>query len=139
MAHFTWDDSFSVGIEQLDKQHKNIVRGINALSDSMEEGTKTKKTLFKLFRALKAYTDVHFSFEEDLLKKSHYPELDAHLHEHQQFIQNLETLQNAFESDFEKVNIEIKMMDFLKDWLINHIMMMDKKYTKHLQKKGVNK
>jgi len=137
MEHFAWDDSFSVDIESLDKQHKNIVRGINTLSESIKNGVKTKIFLFKLFKALKAYADLHFGFEEKLLEENKYSELYEHLLEYKEFVRKLNTLQHAFDSKEDAVMIELEMMDFLKDWLIGHIMMTDRKYTKFLQQKGV--
>jgi len=44
MKKIVWDDSFSVGIEELDKQHKQIVGVINRLIDEPKEGSIQTKS-----------------------------------------------------------------------------------------------
>ncbi len=126
-----WTEEYSVGITEIDNQHKGLVILINELFTLMTEG-KAKDNLNEIFEHLTDYTKKHFFSEETMLFKYAYPEFEQHKLEHLKFIEKL----NSFKSDFNKgkVTISIEILNFLKDWLLNHIKFSDKKYSEHISK-----
>src|ERR1039457_7165583 len=66
---FPWRDTYSVGIPQIDSQHKGLIRLINDLQTAMMEG-KGKQALSSIINDLIRYTESHFAFEEALLQQS---------------------------------------------------------------------
>jgi hemerythrin len=132
MPYLEWDARYSVQNEFIDSQHKNILKAINSLIDAIDEG-KTGVFCSKLHSALKAYTERHFSHEEKVLEKYNYPELSRQRKEHQYFIRKLEEIYEQMENDEEDIEVELQMLDFLKEWFYNHILKSDFDYVDTLQ------
>lgn len=126
-----WTDKFSVGIKEIDNQHRGLVIIINELFTYMSDG-KAKDKLNEVFDHLTDYTRKHFSTEELMLYKYAYPDIDQHKSEHKKFIEKLENLKSDFSNN--KITVSLEVLNFLKDWLINHIQKSDKKYETHIQK-----
>jgi len=131
MELIKWTDDYSLGISEVDNQHKGLVILINELFSLMTKG-KSKDHLVEIFDHLTDYTQKHFMVEEMMMEKYNYPDLEQHKSEHQKFIDQL----HVFKSDFktEKVTLSLEVLNFLKDWLLNHISITDKKYTPHIEK-----
>lgn len=134
MAFVTWSDNLSVGLFQIDTQHKNLINIINNLYDAMKAG-KGKDIIPKIIKDMSAYTITHFSYEEKLMQQYGYPEYEAHKKQHDTFVKKVK----EFEAEIAKGNITITLnvANFLKDWLINHIQITDKKYSSFFKEKGV--
>lgn len=125
MELIKWSDDYSVGITEIDNQHKGLVIVINELFNLMSEG-KAKGKLSEIFDHLTDYTKKHFQAEETMLIKYAYHEFDKHKNEHQNFISKLQELKLDFDKG--KITISVEVLNFLKDWLLNHILISDKKY-----------
>lgn len=135
MAEIKWRDSYSVGIEKFDNQHKKLVQILNDLLDAMHSGM-AHVILENKLNELVDYAHTHFSDEEDLFDRYDYPQKVEH---HNQHIQLLAQVQKLLE-DLSKGSIVITLQttDFLKDWLINHILGDDMEYASFFKEKGVN-
>ena len=131
---FPWDDSFSVKIGLIDMQHKKMVGMINELHRAMVGG-KGKKNLSSILSGLIDYTREHFITEEILMQAHAYPEFLTHKLEHQKLTKTVVGLQRRFRSN--EAGLTIEVMEFLKDWLRNHILGSDKRYAPYLNAKGV--
>jgi hemerythrin len=134
MALLEWKDSFSVSIPKFDDQHKKLISLINDLHAAMGAG-KGKEVLGKIFAELIEYTKSHFADEEAEFKKYNYPETFFHQKEHEKLTNDVVKYYNEFTAG--KATISIEIMNFLKNWLQNHIMGTDKKYSSYLKAKGV--
>jgi hemerythrin len=75
---------------------------------------------------LVAYVRDHFSNEETLMADNSYPELDAHMKKHNEFVTKINEFQMAFNNGKSALTIDI--MNFLKDWLVTHIKGTDRQY-----------
>ena len=126
MELIKWTKKYSVGITEIDNQHKGLVILINELFSLMSEG-KAKAKMPEIFDHLTDYTKKHFFVEESMLIKYGYKEYDQHKEEHQKFIAQLVKLKLDLEK--EEITISLKTLNFLKDWLLNHILISDKKYS----------
>lgn len=131
MELIKWADQYKLGIKEIDNQHYGLVIIINELFTLMTEG-KAKDKLNDIFDHLTDYTRKHFSTEELVLYKYAYPDLEQHKGEHKKFIEKLEGLKKDFNNN--KVTISLEVLNFLKDWLLNHILISDKKYADHVRK-----
>jgi hemerythrin len=135
MPLINWDDSYSVGIKKIDEQHKVLVKLVNELHDAMSQGAATS-VLSKVLGSLVDYTIIHFSTEEELMRSYSYPDLDKHKVEHDKLTGQVKDFQQKFLSG--KSTITYELMDFLSDWLINHILDTDKKYSPYFSSRGVS-
>lgn len=135
MALFSWDNSYSVNIREIDEQHKVLIKLINNLHDSMKVG-KGKEALGPILNELVDYTVYHFGHEEKLFTDNGYPESSQHKAVHAKLVEQVKAIKKDYESGNAVMTIEV--MHFLKDWLSGHIMGTDKKYSSFLNAKGIN-
>ena len=131
---FSWKDTYNVNIGIVDSQHKVLVDLINELHQAMMTRTG-KEHLGKILSNLIKYTQGHFKAEEGILQSNQYPDFDNHKAEHDRFTKTVLDFQDNFQSN--QIGLTIEVMDFLKEWLIKHIMGVDKKYTPYLKARGV--
>lgn len=134
MALILWNNNMSVNIKQIDEQHKVWVELINSLYDAMKVG-QGKVVLEKIIKDVVDYTSFHFNSEEELFKKHGYSETASHKEIHNKFKAEILEMKKKLEGDSSVSAVNV--MNQLKDWLTNHIMIHDKKYAIYLNSKGV--
>jgi len=132
MSYFNWDDSYSVGQNTVDDQHKTLVSLINELHEAMTLG-KSKQIMNKVLQNLLDYTVSHFSTEEKYMIKYNYEWYLPHKSEHRKFIDQVANFQKGYNEG--KMVLSLDVMKFLKDWLVNHILKTDKELGVFLQDK----
>ncbi len=134
--HFiSWDGSYSVGIEAMDNDHKQLLSLINSLQTAVYYPTDEAFER-KALRELVDYTKYHFQREEDLLREHDYPDYAPHKKEHEDMIAKVRDFCQAYEKDRERTIYDLTQ--FLKTWLIEHINGTDQKYVSFLHGKGVS-
>lgn len=129
MELLIWSHIYSVGIDKVDEQHKNLIKMLNDLHKALTESddrAAAKPFLDKLLD----YTVYHFKSEEELFEKHSYPEIEAHKKIHSQLVQDAMNYVKEYESGSEAINE--KLMVFLTDWLKDHILGEDKKFGRFL-------
>ena len=129
MALLNWSDDLSVKVNGIDNQHKMLVNLINDLHNAMKDG-KGKEKLGTILNELISYTKYHFSAEEKLMQKKNYPDYQQHKREHEAFTKKVEEFNNQFVAGSLFISNEVLL--FLKDWLVGHIKVTDKKYSPYL-------
>ena len=134
MPYIEWNNSYSVGIAEFDSQHQKLVDIINRLHDAMKAG-KGSTIIGDILKEMVKYTITHFTAEERLLEIHGYPKLASQKSEHAYYVEKI----NAFVKEYESgtVMMSINVSQFLKDWLMKHILGTDKEYTAYLNGKGV--
>lgn len=130
MPLFTWNDSYSVSVQQFDDQHKVLFNLINDLHDAMTQG-KGRDRIGQTLNTLISYTRGHFSAEEAALRKASYPNYAAHKKEHDALTTRVLEFENTFRAGTSNVTVEL--MGFLRDWLTDHILKNDKQYAPYLK------
>lgn len=125
MAYITWDEKYSVGVREVDLQHKKLVEMVNTLHDAMKAG-KGKDALASVLQDLINYAASHFATEEKYMTKFNYPAYPTHKNEHEKFVKQVLDFQKDFNSG--KAVMTLEVMNFLKNWLVNHILGTDKKF-----------
>ncbi len=126
MSYITWDHKFSVDVDIFDGHHKKLVSLINQLHDAMKKG-KSREVLETILDELISYTKYHFNEEERWMQQRNYPGYHGHKSEHDNFVKTVQ----EFKEEVNQGNqvISISVMNFLKDWLLSHIMGTDKRYS----------
>jgi hemerythrin len=135
MAFFTWSNSYSVGVQQFDTEHRQLFRIMSELYDGMKAG-KGKDVLDGVLQKLIRYTEQHFSGEEAVMKSTGYSDLQAQVDQHRQFTAKVKDFQAQYRAG--AVALSVQLLDYLRDWLTNHIAGADKRYTMFLNSKGVH-
>jgi len=130
----SWNKSMSVHVQALDSQHKSFIQTLNRLIAALDSNC-TADELFDIAERLREYTRVHFKTEEDLFRKTKYPDAREHILEHAKFKKAISGFTAKIKKDHIAAGFE--MVDFVEDWLINHLAMMDQKYSSWLTEHGV--
>lgn len=129
MALIEWKDSFSVGNDEIDRQHKRLFQLTNELHDGMMRG-EGRAVVGSLLEQVISYTKTHFAAEEQMMAQAQYPDLPAHRAKHQDLTRQVTAIYDEYRSGGAVVTL--KVLTFLKDWLQNHILETDKRYSGHV-------
>ncbi len=148
MFFMQWTPGMSVGVPELDDDHKVLIRVINQLAENAESDGRPA-VLRQCLYALMRYAEYHFGREEEVMNACGFPELSAHREEHQRFIAKIRRVAASFEqveggldagaggADKDAASIkdaktgarlDEELLDFLKNWLNHHILVIDMAY-----------
>lgn len=133
-ALFTWSDSLSVGVPEIDDQHKVLVELLNELHFAIS-GHRGSTECRSILDRLVEYTRVHFAVEESLMRILEYPDFDNHKHEHEALLGQVVELIQKLDSGQAKITFEL--LHFLKAWLTKHILGSDKQYGDFFRARGI--
>ncbi len=131
-----WNRTLQIGIPRVDKEHQYLVTLFNAFYTIYKQGA-TQDKIFKALNLLAKYADIHFRNEEELMEAGGYPELDDHRREHEMLTKQIFDLYCKCRQGCEEVSE--KTFEFIKNWLLEHILGMDKKLETYFLYKGIPK
>ncbi len=126
-----WSNEYSVQLPEIDEQHQILVACINSLWRALAVG-QDQKIIGELLESLWIYTETHFLAEEILMEEAGYPELEIHQQIHLGFI---EKLNKVVKSQADGKPIGLELLQFLTDWLINHIKVADRQFANFVRPK----
>jgi hemerythrin len=122
-----WEDGYSVGVELIDAQHKELIRMTNELFLGCQKGGMAAEAYFmKAIQGAVNYVKTHFYTEEEILSRLYYPGLAAHKKEHEDFVAEVLQEIRAFEQG--KKLAPQDFVKYLQNWVLVHIAGSDKKY-----------
>lgn len=127
-----WNEKISVNHNGIDEQHKKLIDIIEQISLLSGNKGHDFSQLLEVINELDSYIEEHFKYEEDLMSKYNYIEMNEHVKQHNQLREKMEGI-NIFE--VEKTEEFYKeLLASLVDWLLRHIMQTDKKLGAFLLK-----
>lgn len=132
-----WTSELSVGVNQIDSQHKLLFAKADELFEAGKAG-KPKDYLAEMLNYLDYYTKEHFKDEECYMHKIDYPDTKAHIILHQAFVEDLEKFKHDYQTNGGNIVLLINANQMLVDWLTNHISAADKnigEYARSLKSK----
>ncbi|MDO8874585.1 MAG: bacteriohemerythrin [Pseudolabrys sp.] len=98
MPLLQWKDNYSVGIEAVDHEHKELIELINQLyGELMAKGEPLTASAFfgDLIKAISA----HFALEERFMRDHGYDQLPQHKEDHERLLDEIFGLMDEFERD----------------------------------------
>ena len=131
----TWTQALSVGVKEIDDQHKYWFELFNELFSSFKN-LSIKEDLGGILDRVISYTRSHFATEEKYFDQFNYPETKEHTQIHQWMLTKLE----KFALQYNQGDLEIiePTLSFFEDWLVDHIGIVDKKYSKFFNEHGLH-
>lgn len=126
VERFRWQDDFSVGVTQMDNDHKKLIGLLNRCIDVVNTDESDIDEIDRILDEMMKYANHHFHREEALMKDNGYPDLVDHQYEHQQFVIYVEQTIASYETGELTAR---DLLKFLKDWLSHHILEMDRDYV----------
>ena len=129
-----WDDSFSIGVDKIDAQHKQLFCKVKQLSLLLKDGAECSD-LRQSADFMKEYFQQHMQHEEDLMESVGYPHLDVHPERHAAFMDMCIDMHMAIAlGDRELIE---DVLEFLETWLVDHVAMEDAQIGRYMISHGV--
>lgn len=126
MSVLSWDSVFSIGVDEVDAEHKLIFEKFAKLYNLMKEGSGHAYYL-ELLEFLKFYIEMHFEHEEKHQLNIGFSLQEMHKRLHQEFKDQVENIIENHRNLSVTNDDLVKISLFLKNWLIHHILVEDKK------------
>ncbi|WP_319402521.1 bacteriohemerythrin [uncultured Anaeromusa sp.] len=123
-----WKEEYEVGVAEIDEQHQKLIDIANRVYELMRNELALDKydQIVEILQELKEYTVYHFHFEEGLMQKARYKKRFSHKILHQNFLAQVEAVDLSAVDENQEAYL-IQIMDFIANWLIDHIVGEDKK------------
>jgi hemerythrin-like metal-binding protein len=135
MKTINWRDEFSVGVEEMDTQHKKLLAMINRLIE--EQHTLTDpKTIADLLTAMTDYAREHFRAEEYLMAEYDFDRKNLQEKQHKEFIDKTVSFLSA--TNIGPNILSNALLDYLGSWLVGHILTEDMQYKDFFRSKGLS-
>jgi hemerythrin len=135
MAFIDWSDKLATGIPSIDDQHKRLIGIVNELHGAMRKG-KGRELIQKTLKELLGYTDYHFANEERAFDAYGYPSAAEHKKQHSLLIKQLGEQYVKLQRN--EISLTVSTLEFLSNWVSNHIMLEDMKYVPFLKDKHID-
>jgi len=126
-----WTSNLAVGVEEIDRQHKELFKRANDLVEAMNQG-KGREKVGKTLKFLEDYVVSHFGNEERYMKRFRYPDYNSHKKQHEEFKEIFAGLKQEYESKGGSSAMAIEIQKKVGSWLRNHIGRVDKELGKFL-------
>ena len=135
MSTMTFDEKLHVGNRLMDREHAILIEYINTLQ-GLVDSDSSRHLVGQVLEGLIQYTKTHFYVEEELMYAFRYPDYVNHIKAHEKFKQTMQQLSSEYKQG--QADITNDLMDFLKDWLVNHIQKIDRKLADFLKGKQLD-
>jgi hemerythrin len=129
-----WKDEYSVGIKEIDDQHRYFISLLNNLYGAIGL-SKNQIELEILFQKLSDYAESHFATEEKYFEEFGYDGAEEHKLKHQEMRDEIARIKNHESGN--DIDFYGNIVYFLKDWLEDHLEKMDQKYKDCFMKHGL--
>lgn len=134
MTNFAWKDEYAFGIEIIDSQHKELVQLLDKTYNSFYK-FDSQQELARLLNEIKEFALIHFATEEKYFDLFSFEGSQEHKQKHSDLKEKVGSFITRFETEGTKITIEL--VDFLEDWIVDHMEVMDKKYVKNFKEHGL--
>lgn len=135
---FKWKDEFSVNVESIDDQHKELFKLGTELYIlvAAKDGIDHYDEIMAVIDSLANYTVHHFTYEEGLMKKNEYGEFIEHKKQHDAFVDRIKSIKTE-DVDLTQRKIGMDLIVFIANWIEKHILGTDMKYKEYMNERGV--
>jgi len=129
-----WDESFVLGIAEIDNQHRSIIEQFQKISEAVQIGEPTN-VIEQLSDFLCEYAGIHFTAEEKIMAEYEYPDFESQRREHEEFTRDANLLKETIKRDGVSQEIAIETTGKLFRWIIRHIKTHDKKMAEYVRER----
>ena len=131
-----WDESYRLGIDTIDEQHKKLFDIAEEAEEMMQLPDYLDKydEIVNILNELRDYVKYHFEQEEKLLLEIQYKQFFAHKVAHNDFIDYIYS-QDLADIDEHQTERGLKLVEMLIDWLVDHVLKRDKEWAQVYKEK----
>ena len=135
MEPMQWSEKYSVGVNEMDRQHQQLFLLLNRLISTTGTISTHSETISDILREMTEYARIHFKSEEILMKTYGYPGLEEQKRLHGEFRKKAVSFSKAAERGDEQIPEDL--LEYLLQWFMHHILETDMAYRSFFQEKGV--
>ena len=130
LLRVAWRDDFSVGIESIDYEHRELIRLINMILERLEEGGDHEEVAGDLGE-VHARIAAHFALEEQIMRERKYDQFSDHKTDHERLLDDIRDIMDAYEAGTYAEQREA-FAERLEDWFVVHFKTRDARLHRHL-------
>lgn len=127
-----WTEDLAVSNEEIDSQHQELFRRINAFMEACRRGER-EKAIDETMSFLSEYVDFHFGTEERYMQEYSFKGYEKHKEQHDYFKGNVAKLMEDIKEKGVGPDTVIAANSIVVDWLIKHIKTFDPKLASFLK------
>ena len=124
MSLIAWRDEFSLGIEAVDHEHREMIELINELDESMQSDA-SQDSVVEALGEIYAQIAAHFALEEKMMRNWHYAEYPSHKQDHETLLDVLLEIIDSVDEDGEYDRASLS--SDLDRWFSDHFRTHDAK------------
>ncbi len=136
LARIVWSNSYSVGYDYIDRQHKRLIGMVNTFFDALKAG-KAQEVTYPILNGLVSYAEEHFRDEEVAMERAGCPVelIREHKAVHDRLVQDIFEVTKKVTSSSRSSNEALTSVgDLLSTWLLEHILDHDMQYAPYVSK-----
>ena len=125
-----WNDEYSIGIVEIDEQHKKLFE----LSEILNEATEINE-IKDIFLFLEEYMQFHFNTEESMMRKYNYELIEEHKKLHDDLKEKVTGyIELYFLGNYSFIE---ELEEVVQEWIYEHILEEDRKYKEFFKNKHI--
>ena len=130
LLRVAWRDDFSVGIESIDYEHRELIRLINIILERLEEGGDNE-AVADFLGEVHARIAAHFALEERIMRERKYDQFSDHKTDHERLLDDIRDIMDAYEAGTYAEQREA-FAERLEDWFVVHFKTRDSRLHRQL-------
>ena len=125
-----WNDEYSIGIVEIDEQHKKLFE----LSEILNEATEINE-IKDILLFLEEYMQFHFNTEESMMRKYNYELIEEHKKLHDDLKEKvIGYIELYFLGNYSFIE---ELEEVVQEWICEHILEEDRKYKEFFKNKHI--
>ena len=129
MPLIEWKDEFSVGVPDVDHEHRQLINLINGLHEAMS-GENATITVLDFLGEIHTHVAAHFALEEKIMREKHYDQYQEHKQGHERLLDEISDIMDAYEDN--AFFSDREFADTIENWFAEHFRTMDARLHKLL-------
>ena len=130
MSLIEWRKEFSVGVAEVDHEHRELVAMINALHEAMGAGAD-RDDIINALGEIYAQISAHFALEEQIMRDRGYDEYEDHKADHEHLLDDIRDIMDRHDADA-YLDVEAELSAHLREWFTAHFKTKDARLHKML-------
>lgn len=123
-----WRPSYTLGIPSVDLEHREMIGLINQCYERLGEAFDAE-AVERFLGEILADISAHFALEEQLMRKTAYPEYEAHKEDHEELLDDIRDMMDRFAVNPDS-GVEL-LRERLSDWFGRHFATFDARLHDH--------
>ena len=130
MSLIKWRNEFSVGVDAVDHEHREMIALINELDVAMQ-GDASQTTVVQALGEIYARISAHFALEEKIMRDCRYDAYEDHKADHERLLDEISDIMERHDKDI-YLDVETELAAHLREWFTAHFKTQDARLHKLL-------